>query len=69
MGTITHNAIIATTWNEKLADSFQSWVDELSEHEKKLIVRADSWCNWYHSFLIAPDGSKEGWENQMKVMC
>ena len=62
MGVINHNAVLATTWSETLADELQAWVDQLSEGEQNLFVRSSPVTNGYHSFALMPDGSKEGWE-------
>lgn len=61
MGVVNHNAIIATTWSDKHAASFQEWVNELSELTQLLILRGESWANGYHTFVVLPDGSQEGW--------
>jgi hypothetical protein len=60
MGTINHNAIIATTWNEDVAVQFQSWIEAQSLHEDS-IVSLISRSNRYTTFFVGPDGSKEGW--------
>ena len=63
MGIIQHHTVIATTWNHERANEFQEWIDsELNDRERQLIVRAVSWVNNYHTFVLVPDGSKEGWK-------
>ena len=62
MGVINHNAMVVTTWSDDRANELQSWIDQLSDREQELIVRVGSWVNGQHTFFVAPDGSKEGWE-------
>ena len=62
MGIINHNAIIATTWSYEKASELQSWIDrELSVEHKSLITCLESSVNTYTTFVLGPDGSKEGW--------
>ena len=64
MGIFQHHTVIATTWYYECADKFQEWIDsELNDRERQLIVKAGSWVNGYHTFVLVPDGSKEGWED------
>lgn len=60
MGTMNHNALIATTWNEKEADSFQEWLNE-QPPIKQYVLRGEPLMNGYQTFVFVPDGSKEGW--------
>lgn len=59
MGIINHNAIIATTWSQDAAREFNAW---LLRYPNALCSSLESPCNGYVTFFIAPDGSKEGWE-------
>lgn len=59
MGYMRHHAIVLTGYDEKLVNNI---------HEKALIIFGghvspivESPVNGYHTFLIPPDGSKEGW--------
>jgi len=58
MGYIRHDAILVTHWNEDFV---------VESHEKAIQLGlpcsniVESIINGYTSFLIAPDGSKEGW--------
>jgi hypothetical protein len=61
MGVMNHNAVIVTTWSDDRANKLQTWIDEQSDRDRELIVRAGSWVNGHHSFAVLPDGSKEGW--------
>lgn len=60
MGYIKHHAILVTSWDEvklKLAH------DKATELHSTLVSEiVTSKINKYSSFFIAPDGSKEGWE-------
>jgi hypothetical protein len=58
MGTIIHDAIVVTSWKE---DHAQAARDEAERLGLPVTGITSSWLNGYVSFLIAPDGSKEGW--------
>jgi hypothetical protein len=62
MGVMNHNCIVATTSNDEKADELQKWIKGLNREEQQLFVRAGSWVNQYFTFMLVPDGSKEGWE-------
>jgi len=61
MGTIQHNAVIATTWDNEKFDAMIEWINQLSDREKELFVARKSWVNSYRTIILTPDGSKEGW--------
>lgn len=58
MGHIRHHAIIVTSWDGHAIEA--AW-----DHAKGLDMSptdiSDPQVNGYQSFLIPPDGSKEGW--------
>lgn len=58
MGHTRHNAIIVTSWDAKA-------LKEAHEKAKGIFPSVSSittqQCNGYASFLVPPDGSKEGW--------
>lgn len=58
MGYIRHNAIVVTSWDNKLIGEAIAKAKAIG-----LIVLgpANSIVNAYQTILIAPDGSKEGW--------
>jgi hypothetical protein len=61
MGTINHNAIIATTWSSNIADEFAKWLaSNLPAHR---FIRTEIMINNFQSFVLPPDGSKEGFED------
>ena len=63
MGVINHNAVIATTWSLEKADNLQEWIETLGD-KRRLIIRAkETLVNGYHTFIVVPNGSKEGWED------
>ncbi len=63
MGTINHNAIIATTWQKDLMDKAKKWIESLNEEECGLFVFNDNvFANSYSTIAMTTDGSKEGWE-------
>ena len=58
MGYIRHDAIIATSWDEKYLRAALAKAEELGLPCTDIV---ESGTNGYVSFLIAPDGSREGW--------
>lgn len=58
MGTIIHHAIVATTWVEH--SDFCELVELVGDRGKCWV--SDTGMNGYLTFVLAPDGSKEGWE-------
>lgn len=67
MGLIQHHALIAVTWDDAEAKRMRDWVDGLTEKVssgmeiKELFREIPSTTNGYTTFVMAPDGSKEGW--------
>ena len=59
MGYIRHDAIIVTDWNEDRLNAARDKAMELGLIVSEIV---SSETNGYVSFLIAPDGSKEGWD-------
>ena len=58
MGYIRHHAIIVTSWDKDLLVKayFKAF-----EYNNQITPITDGVINGYCSFLIVPDGSKEGW--------
>lgn len=54
-----HHAIVITTWNEELLEQAHARAAELGMSVSSITGEV---VNGYRSFLVAPDGSKEGWE-------
>lgn len=63
MGYIRHDAIIATSWDDKYLRAARDKAEELGLQCSSFV---ESGTNGYVSFLIAPDGSKEGWPASAK---
>jgi hypothetical protein len=59
MGTIVHQAIIVTSWNEEVILKGYYKARELFGSGLSGIIPAR--VNGYMSFMIAPSGSKEAW--------
>ena len=57
MGTINHNAIIATTWNKSVAKKMQQWCVMMGH----IHTSSTDKINGYTTLFFPPDGSKEGW--------
>lgn len=64
MGTINHDTIIVTSWNEKNLKEAHNKAIELFGNLVSNVV--DGVRNQYTSFFIAPDGSKEKWPESDK---
>lgn len=61
MGTINHNAVLATTWDAKRVDAIKAWIDTLPGHQRRQFVHHDHKLNAYQTIALLPDASKEGW--------
>ena len=59
MGYMRHHAIIVTSWDTaRLQEAHEAARERLGEEVSEIVP---SRMNGYGSFLVAPDGSKEGW--------
>ena len=62
MGYIRHEAIIVTAFDKEYTQKAKDFAKKLGLHTTNIVET----INGYSSFLIAPDGSKEGWEESDK---
>lgn len=74
MGVIKHNAIIVTSWDEERINKIHKKCEKFIKKGMKDYITyfpetlciithvIKSIANGYYSFIIGPDGSKEGWE-------
>lgn len=62
MGLIQHNAVIATTWSDERFNAVMGWLNNLPAEHRSLFVFAKGLVNSYQTIVLAPDGSKEGWD-------
>jgi hypothetical protein len=62
MGYMRHHAIIVTSWDKPLLKSAYAKANELGMLVTNIV---EDTVNSYGSFLVAPDGSKEGWEESL----
>ena len=60
MSRIHHNAIVITSNNKKAIEYVYKKADEL--FEGYITNMTEGFNNGYLSFLVVPDGSKEGWD-------
>lgn len=60
MGYIRHHAIVVTAWDAERAATAYSTAIRLG---LTVTPPVTSPVNGYRSFLVVPDGSKEGWEH------
>lgn len=67
MGIENNNAVLATTWSEEDAARMRGWIAALRDDllgglpVKSLFAEVEGVCNKKITFILAPDGSKEGW--------
>jgi hypothetical protein len=59
MGYMRHHAIIVTSWKRELLEQAHARAVELGMSVSEVTGEV---TNSYRSFLVAPDGSKEGWD-------
>ena len=60
MGYIRHHGIAVTSWNDELIKKAYKKATRIFKSRTSNIIESD--VNGYKSFFIAPDGSKERWE-------
>ena len=60
MGLIKHHAIVVTSWDDELLQEMHAKALEIFDQVAPITPPV---VNGYVSFLIAPDGSKEGWSD------
>lgn len=70
MGYMKHNTIVVTSFDEKEILVAHACAKELfnkttpTYHDMSIVSEViTSTINGYYSFFVAPDGSKEGWED------
>lgn len=63
MGYIRHHAIIVTGWQEAAVHSAHAEASRLFSGLCEITSIAPSGVNDYWTFLVPPDGSKEGWSH------
>lgn len=70
MGIENNECIIATTWNNEVVEKIKKWIDEeidpAFDEFKKLFCIIPSVVNNKQTIILAPDGSKKGWETAEK---
>jgi len=59
MGYIRHHAIVVTSWDSGVASVAHMKAEEIG---LKVTAAVESGVNGYVSFMVCPDGSKEGWQ-------
>ena len=59
MGYMRHNAIVVTSYSDELIETAHKLAVEIFEDVSTI---TPSKTNGYQSFLVPPDGSKEGWD-------
>jgi len=67
MGVMNHNAVVATTWNDKCFDRLMLWLNEQPEQLRNLCLVGEPHTNGERTICIVPDGSKEGWPKSDNV--
>ena len=64
MGAINHNLLAATSCIQEVIQGLEDWISQLSPREQRLITSVDGLFGRYRTFLVIPDGSKEGWDEE-----
>lgn len=63
MGYMCHHAIVVTSWKKEAVEAAHAKAVELFGQFGSIVSNiCEATTNGYYSFLIAPDGSKEGWD-------
>ena len=61
MGTILHYSIVVTCWDKKRVEAAHAFAVNTGASVTNVIGPV---TNGFHSFLVGPDGSKYGWDEQ-----
>lgn len=61
MGVINHHSVIVTTWCDDTFSRLQHFVSCLDAEVKNLFAESSNQFG-YHTMVMTPDGSNEGWE-------
>ena len=67
MGVENNEAIIAITWDRELIPQIMKWISGRDIEEKSLFSIVPALCNGKISIILAPDGSKKGWDTADKI--
>ena len=62
MGVENNECVIATTHDDKVANSVREWVQALPSAHQALFAFLPSLVNAKQTIVLAPDGSKKGWD-------
>jgi molybdopterin converting factor small subunit len=68
VGTINHNAVIASTWDKDEVKRIEEWIESLEcdgiivrDVKSRFVVGPVDEFNAGQTIVMLPDGSKEGW--------
>jgi len=61
MGIIHHHTVIATVNIKENISKVQAWIASLPPEKRQRFCDRPAIVNGYHTFILVPDGSKEGW--------
>lgn len=68
MGVENNECVIATTWDNKAMDKVKQWVAKInSESWQSLFVFVPGIVNDKETVILAPCGSKKGWEEDKEI--
>ena len=62
MGVENNEIVIATTWNIEVANDLWKKISTFDPEFQKLFVRVPTIINSKMTIIMAPDGSKKGWD-------
>lgn len=66
MGVENNECVIATTWNLDAMREIREWVKTLSHKVQPLFVFVPSIVNDKETLILAPSGSKKGWDEDKR---
>lgn len=62
MGVENNECVIATTWSDEHINKMQEWINALVDEYQELFAFIPSLINGKTTIVLAPDGSKKGWD-------
>ena len=62
MGVENNECVIATTWDDNSVNSIRQWIQTQEPVYQTLFAVLPSLVNSKQTIILAPDGSKKGWD-------
>ena len=67
MGVENNECVLATTYDEKVVFGIKLWVQSLDAQSRSLFAFVPTIVNRKTTIILAPDGSKKGWDTADKI--